>query len=638
MKSRPKLLLVIALVALEAVLGCRNKTATKTEKPEDEQVVVGRITFLERNVFRYLQEAKDWTLAVLDIPVRGGDVLYSDVQGKTELTFPNDTKVRLNDTTKIQLDALKGNLTSVYLNSGVARVQNRGTDAVVKVETPYGQIVSRQPSSFDVYVNDKSVTITSLKGAVTFIDSKETERNLQPESGSLRADETSVSSSPRVVDQKWDRWNDDRDNDVRRSESSRSQYLPDQLQSDARVLTENGRWEQVSYEGENATYWTPTNVSPDWSPFTVGQWTTWYDEQLWVPYEPFGWVTHHYGGWIFVTGRWYWRPPVMVTGLYVVPWYPARVGWVYTESHIGWVPLCWHESYYGRYYWGPRTVVYKDVYKVKNVDVRRFVNVNKAVVVEKAKFYGSHRRYESIKNQAIVRQVVNSGRNTAGMSHEALRGADLRMEHHIARSGDFSHKPQTGLAQGFVDRQARRQTARNPEVQKTSLKTPDLPAPHGVKPEQQNKRNLPETPQSPGKTKGTGQQPHPGGQGKGPQQATAHGPQGATINSQGSKGSAQGSKQPNIHGPQRPGGQGPQSANNEGSKRGQGPQGTNLQGQGSRGGNLRGSHQQEGQGSQGANVQTSRQPQASGSQRGNVQGSHSGGQKSEQQDRPKKKH
>jgi hypothetical protein len=50
---------------------------------------------------------------MVDVPVGDGDVLYSDVQGRSEVTFPNDTKIRLNDKTKIQLDGDKGNLTSL---------------------------------------------------------------------------------------------------------------------------------------------------------------------------------------------------------------------------------------------------------------------------------------------------------------------------------------------------------------------------------------------------------------------------------------------------------------------------------------------------------------------------------------------
>jgi hypothetical protein len=55
--------------------------------------------------------------------VSDGDVFYSDSHGRSELTFPNDTTVCLNDKTKVQVDGIKGNLTSLFVNSGIARVQ-----------------------------------------------------------------------------------------------------------------------------------------------------------------------------------------------------------------------------------------------------------------------------------------------------------------------------------------------------------------------------------------------------------------------------------------------------------------------------------------------------------------------------------
>jgi len=83
------------------------KEVKKDEASEPEPPAIGRITFIEKNVFRYLSDAKDWALAMVDVPVSDGDVLYSDTQGRSELTFPNDTTVRLNDKTKIQVDASK---------------------------------------------------------------------------------------------------------------------------------------------------------------------------------------------------------------------------------------------------------------------------------------------------------------------------------------------------------------------------------------------------------------------------------------------------------------------------------------------------------------------------------------------------
>ena len=513
MKRRINLISLAILAILIALPACtEKKTETTPAAPatqaggetqeKQEQAVVGRITFLEKNLFRYLEDAKDWALAARDVPVGDGDVLYSDVQGRSEFTFPNDSKIRINDKTKIKIDGVKENLTSVYVNSGIARIQNRSADTAIKVETPFGQVLSNQPSTFDVYVGDSSAIITGVNGSARFVDGKNNQYDVKSDADSLLADQGSVASSRRHLDSGWDAWNRQMDGEAAKAELNPSPYLPAQLQSETHVLAENGSWDQLSYGGETANYWTPRNVAPDWSPFTVGRWTTWYGEQLWVPAERFGWVTHHHGGWIHHNGRWYWRPPAR-GGWRVAPWYPARVGWVNHGRYIGWVPLSAYEPYYGRRYWGPRTVIYNERVVVRNIEVHKYVNVNRVVVVDKERLYNVHRRYESVRDAKVVREVVNSGKGTPVVTREVVQGANLKMEHHFRSDGDLSRRPRVDAVKEFEGRR-RNFGDRNENagavaqrLQKASLKTPEArsnqPLPF-AKSEQENRRNLPETP------------------------------------------------------------------------------------------------------------------------------------------------
>jgi hypothetical protein len=435
------------LVMLGFLSACRDNRpkSTSEETPvrqDQEQIIIGRISFLEKNVYRFLRDANDWTLAMRDVPVEQGDVIYSAAEGRSELTIPNETKVRLNDNTKLQLDGLKADLTSVYVKSGTMRMISQGAGTVYKIDTPFGQVLSRQPSTVDVTIGPDSAVVTALDGAARFVDLKERQYDLRPGSNSLLADQNAAVSFRRDRDQNWDDWNNERDNEARRSAENPSPNLPSQLQSESRVLADNGRWEQLTYNGESANYWTPTNVAPDWSPFTVGQWTTWQGEQLWVPYERFGWVTHHYGGWVFHNQRWWWRSPVLVSGWRYPPWYPARVVWVNHGHYVGWVPCGWHEVCYGRRYWGPRTVVLRENVHIRDVDLRRYANINRAVIVDKERFYSPHARYEYVKDAKVVTDVVHSGHTEHVLTRDTLRGTNSSMEHHFARSGDFSQKPQ----------------------------------------------------------------------------------------------------------------------------------------------------------------------------------------------------
>jgi len=132
-----------------------------------------------------------------------------------------------------------------------------------------------------------------------------------------------------------------------RGESTK--YLPESLQDQAYDLDSNGGWEQVDYEGAPRYFWRPSYVSAGWTPFSSGRWTVWHGDHTWVPCEPFGYVTHHYGNWVYIGNYWYWAPPAY-GGMY---WYPGRVAWVNSGVSIGWFPLAPYEIYYCHNYWGP---------------------------------------------------------------------------------------------------------------------------------------------------------------------------------------------------------------------------------------------------------------------------------------------
>lgn len=81
--------------------------------------------------------------------------------------------------------------------------------------------------------------------------------------------------------------------------------------------------------------WVPTDVSPDWRPYTVGHWVNsedygWY----WASDQSeadWGWITFHYGHWVFDRDLgWVWVPGRI--------WGPAFVNWRRGDRYIGWAP------------------------------------------------------------------------------------------------------------------------------------------------------------------------------------------------------------------------------------------------------------------------------------------------------------
>jgi hypothetical protein len=316
-----------------------------------------------------------------------------------ELIVPNGTWIRIGNSTQIQFIALDTDLAEMDVASGVARFYNKSSDTVIKVTSPFGYVLAYPGTVFDFYVGENSVEVVAVKGKVSFVHSAtDAKYDVAAGSPSILADQQQVSSGEGTVDPDWNRWNTVRENfwaAKARVKGRSVEYLPPSLRDESYALDENGSWESVPYEGTSRWFWRP-RVVVGWSPFTVGRWTDWYGDQTWIPAEPFGYVTHHYGNWVYVRNYWYWAPPVVSArvGLPLLDigsfWSPGRVSWIHSGAYVGWVPLAPRETYYSHRHWGgPHDVVVTNVNLAQiNINVRNYAYVNRAIVVNQNNFYG----------------------------------------------------------------------------------------------------------------------------------------------------------------------------------------------------------------------------------------------------------
>ncbi len=94
-------------------------------------------------------------------------------------------------------------------------------------------------------------------------------------------------------------------------------------------LSPYGSWIEVDY---GVVVWRPTIIRVNWTPYQMGQWVWTYDGWYWDSYEPFGFITYHYGRWYYDDYYgWLWYPDY--------EWAPAWVEWRYDNDYIGWAPL-----------------------------------------------------------------------------------------------------------------------------------------------------------------------------------------------------------------------------------------------------------------------------------------------------------
>jgi len=392
MKSWVKLIVCLFLVSLAMV-----HSALAANSPA---ITVGRVYYIEGDLLRYVPEEKDWVSMVKDAPFGTEDTLFSGNQGMAEMIVPNGTWIRIGDNTQIQFIALDTDLSEMDIASGIARFYNKSSRSVIKATSPFGYVLANPGAVFDFYVGENSVEVVAVKGKVSFIHTATNTRyDVSAGSPSILTDQDQVTSGDGTVDPDWNRWNTTREHfwaAKARVKGKSFNYLPPSLQNESYALEENGRWESVPYEGSSRWFWRPTTVSVGWSPFTTGRWTYWNGDQVWVPAEPFGYVTHHYGNWVYVRNRWYWAPPVATAriGLPLLNigffWYPGRVSWIHSGQYVGWVPLAPRETYYSHRNWGgPHEVVVTNVNITQiNINIGSYAYAGHAIVVPRDNFYG----------------------------------------------------------------------------------------------------------------------------------------------------------------------------------------------------------------------------------------------------------
>ena len=381
-------------------------------------MVVGRVSYVEKDLLRWVPQENDWAAVVQDVPFAAGDALYSGADGRAELTVPNGTWVRVGGSTQIQFIALEPDVAEADVAGGMARFYARGPNAVVKADSPFGYVVANPGTVFDFYVGENSAEVVPVRGTVSFVHAATNARyDIAAGSPSILADASQVAYGDGGADPDWGAWNTGRDNfwAARMAQRQSMGYLPPALYDDAYVLDENGRWELVRYDGADRWFWRPT-VAPGWAPFTAGRWTEWYGDQTWIPAEPFGYVTHHYGNWVFVRGAWYGAPPVVapIPGRPLLAigfgWYPGRVSWISGGAYVGWVPLAPHEPYYCRHAWGGPglTVVTDTAIGRVNISIGALAYANLAVLVPQHNFYNVS-SYRGVRVTNVnVTTIINS--------------------------------------------------------------------------------------------------------------------------------------------------------------------------------------------------------------------------------------
>ncbi len=184
-------------------------------------------------------------------------------------------------------------------------------------------------TAFDLYVGDESAEVISLEGAVDFVLGDGGARYAVEAGGvSIISDGKLAVEGDGQVDAAWDEWNLDREAlwtqrvQVRESQSITSRMCCAMMPTISTGMAGGSKSTIRAGSGSCGARPGPPRAGSR-SRAAGGRYG---GDNVWIPEEPFGYVTHHYGNWVFVNSVWYWAPPVKARAGAAgksVCWYPG---------------------------------------------------------------------------------------------------------------------------------------------------------------------------------------------------------------------------------------------------------------------------------------------------------------------------
>ena len=393
-------LLAIALLAWPA----QHALAEPDEAPGRG---VARISLINGDVSVRRGDSGDWVAAAINSPVIAPDSVFVGGGSRAEVQLDYANLIRLGANTEVRFAQLEQRRYQLQVGRGtVTYTVLRDSDRDVDLSTPNVSVRPLRKGSYRVTVRDDGTTEITVRSGEADIFTPRGSETLRPGRTMLvrgTAAEPEFQLAAALPEDDWDRFNEQRDRDLRRSPAYR--YVSRDIYG-AEDLDAYGRWIYVPPYG---WVWAPY-VAPGWAPYRYGRWA-WLDFYgwTWIGYDPWGWAPYHWGRWFYHGPYgWCWWPGPIYTRHY---WRPALVAFFGWSSYsgfqvglgvgfgrIGWVPLAPFEPYYPWYgprYWrGGGTYIDNSVHIVNNVNIvnaYRNARIDHAVTAVDAAEFGRGR-------------------------------------------------------------------------------------------------------------------------------------------------------------------------------------------------------------------------------------------------------
>jgi len=362
---------------------------------------VARLSLINGDVSVRRGDSGDWVAATINSPVIAPDTVFVGGGSRAEVQLDYANLIRLGANTEVRFAQLEQRRYQLQIARGTVTFSVlRDSDREVDLSTPNVSVRPLRKGSYRVSVRDDGTTEITVRSGEADIFTPRGSEMLRPGRTMVvrgTASEPEFQLTAALPEDDWDRFNERRDRDLRRSPAYR--YVSRDIYG-VEDLDAFGRWVYVPPYG---WVWAPW-VAPGWAPYRYGRWA-WIDFYgwTWIGYDPWGWAPYHWGRWFYHGPYgWCWWPGPIYARHYWRPALVAFFGWgSYSGFHvgvgvgfgrIGWVPLAPYEPYYPWYgprYWrGGRTYIDNSV---NIINIYRNARIDHAVTAVDASEFGRGR-------------------------------------------------------------------------------------------------------------------------------------------------------------------------------------------------------------------------------------------------------
>src|SRR5580700_1297047 len=352
-----------------------------------------------------------------------GDKIWTDKDSRAELQT-GVVSIHLGSMTALSFLNLDQNITQMRLAEGSInfRVKEIREGDTYEVDTPNLVFTITQAGAFRIDVNENgdNTGITVIRGAGQVTASGKTYDLAAGQRGVFNGTDnvqsTVVPHAP--PSDGLDKWSNDRDLGEQNSVSQR--YVPQDMPG-TQYLDNNGTWSQ---DGDQGPVWYPSEVAPDWAPYSNGYWSfvgPW--GWTWVDYAPWGFAPFHYGRWGYIGNRWGWYPGPRFGACIYGPAFVGFLGGGFGFGGgfgVGWFPLGFGEPFHPWYHAGFR---YSERINVRNTFIRNVNVVHSTNNFNYAYAHNTHAVTATSRSGFTGGQAVNRG--AAHINEASLRGAQV---------------------------------------------------------------------------------------------------------------------------------------------------------------------------------------------------------------------